>query len=179
MLVLRDCASEESRSVEQEYLEYEEYIGAVNTNLAKNIVLIILGTVTLVGGAHLLVQSSVYIARVIGISELIIGLTIIAIGTSLPELATSMVASIRKESDISVGNILGSNIFNILAILGIAAMMQPIRIHISSLHIDMLVMLLFSILLVPMVMWKFVITRIQGVFLLVGYSIYILYTVAI
>ena len=103
----------------------------------------------LVGGAHLLVHSATYFARVMGISELVIGLTVIAVGTSIPELATSMVAAIRKESDISVGNVLGSNIFNILAVLGIAAIIQPLRVNSASLRVDMPVMLFFSIFLIP------------------------------
>ncbi|NUN22275.1 MAG: sodium:calcium antiporter, partial [Candidatus Jettenia caeni] len=144
-------------------------------NLKKDIVWIIVGLGALIGGAYLLVHSAVYIARVVGISELVIGLTIIAVGTSLPELATSMVATIRKESDISVGNVLGSNIFNILAILGIASIIQPLQINTASLRIDMPVMLLFGIVLVPIITWKFMITRIQGFLLLTGYSIYILW----
>ncbi|UJS16177.1 MAG: calcium/sodium antiporter [Candidatus Jettenia sp.] len=169
------AALRESKSVEKEFLEYEESIGVTRDNLKKDIVWIIVGLGALIGGAYLLVHSAVYIARVVGISELVIGLTVIAVGTSLPELATSMVATIRKESDISVGNVLGSNIFNILAILGIASIIQPLQINTASLRIDMPVMLLFGIVLVPIITWKFMITRIQGFLLLTGYSIYILW----
>ena len=168
-------ALKEAASIEQEYLEFEEYIEKGNTTIAKDIFLIIIGLGGLVGGAYLLVHSATYIARVIGISELVIGLTVVAVGTSLPELATSMVAAIRKESDISVGNVLGSNIFNILAVLGIAAMIQPIQVNPASLHVDMPVMLLFSIFLIPIITWKFVLTRGQGVLLLIGYSVYVLW----
>lgn len=169
------AALRESKSVEKEFLEYEESIGATHNNLKTDIMWIAIGLGTLVVGAYLLVHSATYIARVVGISELVIGLTVIAVGTSLPELATSMVAAIRKESDISVGNVLGSNIFNILAILGIASIIQPLQINTASLRIDMPVMLLFGIVLVPIITWKFMITRIQGFFLLAGYSIYILW----
>ena len=86
-----------------------------------------------------------------------------------------MIAAIRKESDISVGNVLGSNIFNILAVLGIAAIIQPLQVNNASLRVDMPVMLLFSIFLIPIITWKFVLTRLQGVFLLIGYGIYILW----
>ena len=130
-------ALKESKTIE---LEYEEFIG-VKDNVAKDIFLIIIGIGVLVGGAYLLVHSAVYFARVMGISELVIGLTVIAVGTSIPELATSLVAAIRKESDISVGNVLGSNIFNILAVLGIAAIIQPLQVNSASLRIDMPVML--------------------------------------
>ena len=122
------AALKDSKTVEKEFEEFEELIGVTHNGIKKDIVLIIIGLGTLVVGAHLLVHSAVYIAKVVGISELVIGLTVIAVGTSLPELATSMVASIRKEADISVGNIVGSNIFNILAVLGVAATIQPILV---------------------------------------------------
>lgn len=165
-------ALKESKAVEQ---EYEEFVGAAYDSILKDIFWIIIGLIALVGGAYLLVHSAIYIARVVGISELVIGLTVIAVGTSLPELATSMVAAIRKESDISVGNVIGSNVFNILAVLGIAAIIQPLQINPISLRIDMPVMLFFSMALIPMITWKFVLTRGQGIFLLVGYSVYILW----
>lgn len=168
-------AIKESKTIEQEFLKFEEFIGATHDTTVKDILWIMLGLGTLVGGAHLLVHSAIYIAGVMGISELVIGLTVIAVGTSLPELATSMVATIRKESDISVGNVLGSNIFNILAILGIASVIQPLQVNAASLRFDMPVMLLFGIFLIPMITWKFVLTRVHGFFLLVGYSIYILW----
>ena len=162
-------ALKESKTIE---LEYEEFIG-VKDNVAKDIFLIIIGIGALVGGAYLLVHSAIYFARVIGISELVIGLTVIAVGTSIPELATSLVAAIRKESDISVGNVLGSNIFNILAVLGIAAIIQPLQVNSASLRIDMPVMLFFSIFLIPIITWKCVLTRGQGVLLLIGYCAYV------
>jgi cation:H+ antiporter len=167
------AALQESEIVKSEFQEYEEFVGATSDNTKKNIFMILIGLGALVGGAHLMVQSAVYIAKMFGISELVIGLTVIAVGTSLPELATSVIAAIRKESDISIGNIVGSNIFNILAILGVAATIQPLKINYTSICIDMPVMLLFSILLVPMITWRFVLTRLQGVFLLAGYGVYV------
>ena len=166
------AALKESKAVEQ---EYEEFVGTSYDSILKDIFWIIIGLAALVGGAYLLVHSAIYIARVVGISERVIGLTVIAVGTSLPELATSMVAAIRKESDISMGNVIGSNVFNILAVLGIAAIIQPLQINLASLRIDMPVMLFFSMALIPMITWKFVLTRGQGIFLLVGYSVYILW----
>lgn len=167
------AAITDSKAVEKECLEFEELIGVTHNGIKKDVVLIIIGLGTLVVGAHLLVHAAVYIAKVMGISELVIGLTVIAVGTSLPELATSMVASIRKQADISVGNIVGSNIFNILAVLGVAAMIQPIMVNPVSLRLDMPVMLFFSIFLVPLITWKFVLTRLQGLFLLSGYGVYL------
>lgn len=93
--------------------------------LSKNILFIIIGAVLLILGSRFLVNAATTIARILGLSELLIGLTIVSFGTSLPELATSVVASIRGERDIAVGNILGSNIFNILAVLGVAGIVSP------------------------------------------------------
>ena len=84
-----------------------------------------------------------------------------------------MVAAIRKESDISVGNVLGSNIFNILAVLGISSVIQPLSVNAVSLRVDLPVMLCFSIFLIPLITWKFVLTRGQGMALLIGYGVYI------
>ncbi|MCF6156850.1 MAG: calcium/sodium antiporter [Candidatus Brocadia sp.] len=166
-------ALKESNSIEQEYEEFIET--AYDNTIKKDIFLIVIGLAALIAGAHFLVHSAIYIARVVGISELVIGLTVIAVGTSLPELATSMIAAIRKESDISVGNVLGSNIFNILAVLGVASMIQPLQVNAASLIVDMPVMLLFSIFLIPLITWKFVLTRGQGLLLLIGYGIYVLW----
>ena len=163
-------ALKESSTIKQ---EFEEFIAARDKNIFKDILFIVIGLGALVGCAHLLVHSAIYFARVIGISELVIGLTVIAVGTSIPELATSMVAAIRKESDISVGNVLGSNIFNILAVLGIAAIIQPLRVNSASLCVDMPVMLFFSIFLIPIITWKFVLTRGQGALLLIWYGAYV------
>lgn len=145
-------ALKEDRLIEQ---EYEEFLKAKNNNIKKDIFLILIGLGALLGGAHFLVHAAIYIAKIIGISEFVIGLTVIAVGTSLPELATSMVAAIRKESDISVGNVLGSNIFNILAVLGISSVIQPLSVNAVSLRVDLPVMLCFSIFLIPLITWKF------------------------
>ncbi|GJQ24572.1 MAG: calcium/sodium antiporter [Planctomycetia bacterium] len=163
-------ALKEDRLIEQ---EYEEFLKAKNNNIKKDIFLILIGLGALLGGAHFLVHAAIYIAKIIGISEFVIGLTVIAVGTSLPELATSMVAAIRKESDISVGNVLGSNIFNILAVLGISSVIQPLSVNAVSLRVDLPVMLCFSIFLIPLITWKFVLTRGQGMALLIGYGVYI------
>lgn len=101
----------------------------------------ILGLAALIGGANLLVDGAVLIARGYGISEAIIGLTLVALGTSLPELATATIASIKKHSDVVIGNVLGSNVFNILAILGITSMVKPIPVAPNILYVDIWVML--------------------------------------
>jgi cation:H+ antiporter len=141
-----------------------------------SILLVILGLVGLVYGSDLFIEGAVRLARILGASELLIGLTVVAVGTSLPELVTSIVASIKNESDILVGNIVGSNIFNILAIIGIAAMITSISLTEVNI-IDLIVMMLFSIIILPMSFFKKSISRVEGSLLLIGYVIYLIYLV--
>lgn len=141
-----------------------------------SIVFIIVGLGLLLFGANLFVQSAVVIAKIFNVSDAIIGLTIVAIGTSLPELITSVVAAYKKEADIAIGNVVGSNIFNILGILGITALVIPI----SSLginYVDLGVMLFTAIILFPLSRTGFSISRFEGAFLLAGYAGYIYYLV--
>ncbi|MCO5251248.1 MAG: calcium/sodium antiporter [Candidatus Kapabacteria bacterium] len=137
-----------------------------------NIAFIIGGLALLIVGANLFVDNAVEIARFFNISESVIGLTIVAIGTSLPELATSVVASVKGESDISLGNIVGSNIFNILAILGIAAVINPINFG-NITYIDLSIMMMFAVVLLPLARTGFVIDRKEGLILLLLYVGYI------
>ena len=108
-------------------------------------------------------QSAVAIAKIFGFSDVVIGLTIVAIGTSLPELITSIVASYKKESDIGIGNVVGSNVFNILGILGITAIIIPIS-AVGISYIDLGVMLVAAIILLPLSRTGFIITRLEGLF---------------
>ena len=118
---------------QDEFTEEYSFSGIVSPGLwVKNIVLIIGGSGLLILGSRWLVNSAVTIAQALEVSELLIGLTIVAIGTSLPELATSVIASVRGERDIAVGNVLGSNIFNVLAVLGIGGAVSPEGIPISD-----------------------------------------------
>lgn len=106
--------------------EYSEGIPPSTGSLAQDLVMIVGGLVLLIAGSNLLVSSAVAIARVFNLSEAVIGLTIIAAGTSMPELATSVVAALRKQPDIAVGNVIGSNIFNVLAVVGGASLARPL-----------------------------------------------------
>jgi cation:H+ antiporter len=137
------------------------------------IVLTIGGIAALVIGAKLFVYAAIVLSRVCGVSDAVIGLTVVAVGTSLPELATSVVAAIRKEQDIAIGNVIGSNIFNILAILGIAPLISPIKSAGIS-YVDMLLMLILSVMLYPVMRTGMKISRKEG-FLL--FAIYVAYTV--
>ena len=132
------------------------------------------GMLLLVLGAQWLVDGSSAIARTFGVSELVIGLTLVAFGTSLPELATSLVSALRKEDDISVGNIVGSNIFNLLAVLGGSSALQAVTVDPVSRIIDFPVMLLFSLAMIPL-FWDGKLARWQGALLLIGYFVYIVY----
>jgi len=141
-----------------------------------SILFVLIGLIGLAFGSDLFIDGSVRLAKILGASEFLIGLTVVAVGTSLPELVTSIVASIKKESDILVGNIVGSNIFNILAIIGIAAMITSINLSEVNL-VDLFVMLFFSVIIFPMSIFNKLISRRKGLFLLIGYVLYILYLV--
>ncbi|MGD9033491.1 MAG: calcium/sodium antiporter [Desulfobacteraceae bacterium] len=151
------------------------------TSRRKQIVLIVVGIIGVVGGAQIVVESAVKIMEILGVSQKFIGLTIVAFGTSLPELATSVVAAIRKEMDISIGNLVGSNVFNIMSVLGAASLVRPIPIPggfiESGLVIDYLVMMFTSFLPWLMMRKTYTVTR-QGGFILlscyVGYIIYLI-----
>ena len=110
-----------------------------------------LGMIGLPLGADLLVDNSIIIARAYGVSETVIGLTLIAIGTSLPELATTVMAAYRRQADVALGNVIGSNMFNLLAIIGITAMVAPVPVEETLLEFDLWVMLAASLLLIPFV----------------------------
>jgi cation:H+ antiporter len=105
-------------------------------------------------GARLLVDSAVNIATAWGVSETVIGLTLVALGTSLPELVTSVIAAIRKQADVAIGNVIGSNTFNILAILGITSLVAPIPVAPEIMRFDNFFMIAVSLLLIPFVFMK-------------------------
>jgi len=134
---------------------------------------LVLGLIGLPLGANLLVDGSTNIARAYGITETVIGLTLVAIGTSLPELATTVMAAIRRQADVALGNVIGSNMFNLLAIMGVASLVGDIPVARAFLTFDLWIMLGASLLLVPFVFFKQDITRIWGVILSVGYVTYL------
>jgi cation:H+ antiporter len=130
---------------------------------------VVAGLVALVAGARLLVDSSIIFARAAGVSELVIGLTVVAAGTSLPELATSTIAALRRESDIALGNVIGSNIFNLLAILGFSAAIRPLSIAADLIRVEIPVMIASSLLLVPLAFTGRRLDRWEGALLLLCY----------
>jgi cation:H+ antiporter len=140
----------------------------------KNILLIIGGILGVVLGAWLLIESSVAIAHFFGIPEMIIALSMVAVGTSLPELVVSIVASYKNESDIAVGNVLGSNVFNIFFVLGAVALLIPLNAADSIDHL--IILIVVTAVMLPIFYTKCTISRIKGVFLLILYALFIWYT---
>lgn len=158
-------------------VEKIEYV----TSKTRQVVCITAGIIGVVVGAELLIDSAVAIMKIFNVSEKFIGLTVVAVGTSLPELATSVVAALRKEMDISIGNLVGSNVFNILSVLGAASLIRPIPIPggfiPSGLFVDYLVMIFVGFLPWLMMKKNYTITRKDGVILLVCYSGYVAYLI--
>lgn len=136
-------------------------------------VFIVLGLIGLPLGAELLIDGAQNIARDFGVPETVIGLTLVAVGTSLPELATTVMAALRKQADVALGNVIGSNMFNLLAIIGIAGLVGPLPVDPNLLRFDLWVMLGASMLLVPFVFLKRDITRGWGFLLTAAYIGYV------
>jgi cation:H+ antiporter len=135
--------------------------------------LVAAGVGALVAGSQLLIDGAVVIARAIGVSEAVIGLTMIAIGTSLPELTTAVIAALRHHSEIALGNVLGSNMFNILAILPALAMVTPFDVAPEILRFDIRVMAAAALILLPVMFTGWRIGRREGAFFLLIYGLYI------
>lgn len=159
----------QKKEVEQ---EFEEAFEKPTNKVWRDVVFIVIGLILLVLGANLLLSGAVVIAKYFGLSDIVIGLTIVAIGTSLPELATSVIAARKGESDVALGNAIGSNVLNILAVLGITALIQPISLE-GVRTLDLAVMIGSAILLNVLLGRNFVLDRVEGSLLLIGYAIYI------
>src|SRR5690606_24911405 len=167
----------ESRAVNAEYAQ--EFAGADDgakasrggvRGLLRDLVFIAVGMGLLVQGSDWLVEGATVMARALGVDDLLIGLTIVAVGTSLPELATSVMASFKGERDIAVGNVVGSNLFNILAVLGLAGLFAPggVDVAASVLSVDFPIMMAVAVACLPVFFTGFVIARWEG-FVFVGY----------
>ncbi|MDH4256023.1 MAG: calcium/sodium antiporter, partial [Gammaproteobacteria bacterium] len=144
------------------------------------VVWLVLGLAMLLGGAELLVDGAIEIARDLGVTEIVIGITLVALGTSVPELAVSMVSAIRGEYGLAIGNIVGSNIFNLLAVVGIATVIQPAALAPSVLSLHIFVMVAFTLVLFAMTYeydGKGRINRLEGASLLVAFLSYFSYVI--
>ncbi len=146
--------------------------------LGKSVLQVAVGLLALIAGAHLAVQSSVAIAELAGLSTAVVGLTIVATGTSLPELATSLVAAVKRESAIAVGNVLGSNIFNLLGILGLAGLVEPLEVSVNIIRYDVPVALGFSLLCFPLMWTGRRLSRLEGLLLVAAYVAYCVWLIA-
>jgi len=179
IFALRQSQSE-NREVQDEYArEYAEKQPRSSRNTGINLIFILAGLGLLVLGSRWLVDSSVVIAKALGLSELVIGLTIVAVGTSLPEVATSVIAAFKKESDIAVGNAVGSNIFNLLGVLGLGAMFAPGGISVAerALRFDFPVIAFVAMVALPIFYIDNRISRMEGALLLGYYALYVTFVV--
>ncbi len=140
-----------------------------------SIIGIIAGLILLVLGAQALVEGASTVARAFGIPERVIGLTLIAVGTSLPELASSLIAVFKRQTDMVLGNLIGSNIFNLLGILGISSLVTPLELPFAAIRLDLLVMIAFALLSFIFLATRKKIVRWEGLSLLLAYSIYVVY----
>lgn len=150
----------------------DELLTGVSKHWVIDIGFILGGLGILVAGSRLLVNNSIILAKAFGVSEAVIGLTIVAAGTSMPELATSIVAALRKQPDIAIGNVVGSNVFNILGILGVSSLISPIQAPGIS-WIDYTTMIVFSALLIPLLYTGRLLHRLEGMLLLILYCGYL------
>jgi cation:H+ antiporter len=143
------------------------------TAIGKSLVFTLLGLVALYFGAEWLIKGAVGIAESFQMEQRIIGLTVVAFGTSVPELVTSAVAAFKKETDISIGNLIGSNIFNIMAVIGVTAMVETTAVDAEVVHSDIWWMFLISLSVLPMMMIGKKVGRLKGFMLISTYIIYI------
>lgn len=176
VFLIRESRREKSDLV---LAQYEEAVEAGGT-LWGDLLWIAAGLVGLVAGAQLLVEGAVSLARHFGVSELMIGLTVLAVGTSLPELATSVVAALRGERDIAVGNVVGSNIFNLLSVIGFTGLVSLGQLPVAptAMALDIPVMLGVALLCVPIFRSGFVVTRTNGALFILCYVAYLVWLIA-
>jgi len=152
----------------------DEDLNIINMSKAKSLLYIIGGLIFLVGGGKLFVDSAVDLAVSFGMSKAVIGLTIVAVGTSLPELATSVVAALKKNSDIAVGNIVGSNIFNIFFILGLSSLIAPLpKGNITDIDLYVCIFASLALLAAGYIMGRHKVTKPEGIFFVICYIFYI------
>jgi cation:H+ antiporter len=156
--------------------EFDAGVPAPTRGVWIDLLLVAAGLALLVAGARALVSGAVTIAQGFGVSEVVIGLTVVAVGTSLPELATSIIAAFKGEGDIAVGNVVGSNIFNVFGIVGISSVVRPLA-PAGVGPVDLGVMLVLAVMLLPLMRTGFRVSRAEGVLLLAIYAGYLVYLV--
>jgi cation:H+ antiporter len=172
----RDVEQDEAKSLEQDVRRTARFKEGKGRAWGISILMVVLGIVALIGGADLVVRGAVTIADTIGVDERVIGLTVVAMGTSLPELATSAVAALQGERDIALANVIGSNLFNLLGVLGATALVFPVPLNPAA-SLDNWVMLGFCVALYPLMVLGRRVSRVDGVLLLGGLCAYVTYLV--
>ena len=168
-------AKREKADVESEYEDVQSSSGKKSTPV--NLLLVGLGLVLLVGGSKVFLMGAIKVARAFDVSEAIIGLTLVAMGTSLPELVACLIAAYRKHPDICLGNIIGSSIYNMLAIGGVAGMMRPLPFESEMVRVHIPVMVGAAVILWPMVATRLKVGRREGLVLLGCYAAYMAWTI--
>ncbi len=166
-----DDLREDVDSLAEELVEGEGEERGEGRRTARNLLLVAVGALGLALGGWSIVDSAVYLAGALGASPEVVGLTVVAIGTSLPELVTSLVAAIRKETDIAVGNVVGSNIFNLAGVLGASALVGSYPVGESLMSAQMPAVLILSVLTWPIVASARTVRRWEGLLLLIGYFV--------
>nr|WP_319474342.1 calcium/sodium antiporter [uncultured Cohaesibacter sp.] len=151
----------------------EELLEEAPSNLGVAVLFIVIGLIGLPLGGHLTIEGATGIARTWGVSEAVIGLTVVALGTSLPELATTLVAAIRNQGAMAFGNVIGSNIFNILAIMGLTSTIIPIHVPERVIGMDLLVMVATAFLMLVFTVFRMPLTRARGAIMVVAYAGYV------
>lgn len=167
-------AKREEVELIRETTEFTAILVEPPKSILADLALIGVGIAVLVVGSDRLVFGAVNIATALGVPQLVIGITLVAVGTSLPELATSVIAAFKKESEIAIGNVVGSNIFNILGILGITSLITPINVNPQLIRVDMFIMIGFSVALYLFCIGR-KINRVEGLLLLAGYIAFTVY----
>ena len=172
----REVAADEASSLERDVQRAAKFKGGKGRAWGASIVMVGVGIAALVWGAELVVNGAEAIALAIGVDKRIIGLTVVAMGTSLPELATSAVAALQGERDIALANVIGSNLFNLLGVLGVTALVLPVPLN-PAVSLDNWVMLGFCSALFPMMFLGRRVSGIDGILLVLGLCVYVTYLV--
>lgn len=178
VFLIVESRAEKNAAVLAEYDELTEEASQPHSALG-NVAWLVVGMVGLIAGSQLLVIGAVSVATTLGVSELVIGLTVLAIGTSLPELATSIIAAYKGERDIAVGNVVGSNIFNVLSVLGFTGIASwgQVAVSADAIRVDIPIMIGVALLCLPMFRGGYEITRAKGALFVATYVYYVAYLV--
>lgn len=150
-----------------------DVVKPVSGPLWLSLLLVVIGIAATIAGARFLVDAAILLAQQLGISEVLIGLTIVAVGTSLPELATSVIAALRNQADVAFGNVIGSNIYNVTGILGTTALVHPLTVPPQVLSFDLWVMLAATLAMIAATVTGWRLSRIEGALLLCAYAAYL------